>query len=275
MNPFFHRPLKKRHFVYTFCSIVLCLFLVKCIAPSVTLSRIPHAKDRGVALAARQMDSIERQRLQNDSFFLSPRTIPVYVDAKGEAVHNPIYSVPGFKSTFPDLNDVQLQTAKRLGVKPVKDRLQAEQRKNELVYIGSSPYYYVQNLQHSIPYLVPRAAHLLNYIGRTFLDSLYVKRIPFHTLIVTSVLRTEEDVTKLRKRNLNASEQSCHRFGTTFDISYNRYRTVEDPEGPPRRQVRNDTLKWILSEVLRDLREAGVCYVKYEVKQGCYHITVR
>ena len=31
----------------------------------------------------------------------------------------------------------------------------------------------------------------------------------------------------------------------------------------------------ILSEVLRDLREMGACYVKYEVKQGCYHVTVR
>ena len=45
--------------------------------------------------------------------------------------------------------------------------------------------------------------------------------------------------------------------------------------GEPRRQVRNDTLKWVLAEVLRDMRESGRCYVKYEVKQGCFHITVR
>lgn len=38
--------------------------------------------------------------------------------------------------------------------------------------------------------------------------------------------------------------------------------------------VRNDTLKWVLSEVLRDFREQGRCYVKYEVKQGCFHMTV-
>ena len=42
-----------------------------------------------------------------------------------------------------------------------------------------------------------------------------------------------------------------------------------------RRRVRNDTLKWILSEVLHDLRQQGKCYVKYEVKQGCFHITAR
>ena len=43
----------------------------------------------------------------------------------------------------------------------------------------------------------------------------------------------------------------------------------------PRRAVRNDTLKWVLSEVLRDMREAKRCYVKYEVKQGCFHLTAR
>jgi ubiquinone/menaquinone biosynthesis C-methylase UbiE len=46
-------------------------------------------------------------------------------------------------------------------------------------------------------------------------------------------------------------------------------------EKQPRRQVQNDTLKWVFSEVLRDFREKNRCYIKYEVKQGCFHITVR
>jgi hypothetical protein len=41
------------------------------------------------------------------------------------------------------------------------------------------------------------------------------------------------------------------------------------------RVVRDDTLKWVLSEVLRDLRQAGACHVKHERKQGCFHITVK
>jgi hypothetical protein len=92
---------------------------------------------------------------------------------------------------------------------------------------------------------------------------------------VTSVLRTEEDVARLRRFNGNATENSCHLYGTTFDICYNRYETVEDPDGPRRREVRNDTLKYVLSEVLRDMRQQGRCYIKYEVKQGCFHMTVR
>ena len=162
-----------------------------------------------------------------------------------------------------------------LRVTPVKNRADAEARKKELVYIGSSPYYHIDPLRQSIPYLVPRAAILLQDIGQTFFDSLYVKGVPLHRFIVTSVLRTEEDVSRLRRFNGNATENSCHLYGTTFDICYNRYETVEDPNGPPRWQVRNDTLKFVLSEVLRDMREQGRCYIKYEVKQGCFHMTVR
>ena len=141
--------------------------------------------------------------------------------------------------------------------------------------MAASPYYRVDPLQASIPYLVPRAAVLLQDIGQAFFDSLQVKDVPLHRFIVTSVLRSEADVRRLRRTNGNATEHSCHLYGTTFDISYNRYETVQDPDGPQARAVRSDTLKFVLSEVLRDMRQRGRCYIKYEVKQGCFHMTVR
>jgi hypothetical protein len=190
------------------------------------------------------------------------------------SVHK-IRSVSSYAEAFPDTNAVQLVAAQKWGVSPVKNREDAESRKRELVYVGSNPYFHVDPLYSSIPYLVPRAAVLLQDIGQAFFDSLYVKGVPMHKIIVTSVLRSQEDVAKLRRRNGNATENSCHLYGTTFDICYNRYKTVEDPEGPARRQVRNDTLKWVLSEVLRDMRNQNRCYIKYEVKQGCFHMTVR
>ena len=190
------------------------------------------------------------------------------------SVHK-IRSVSSYAEAFPDTNAVQLVAAQKWGVSPVKNREDAEARKRELVYVGSNPYYHVDPLYSSIPYLVPRAAVLLQDIGQAFFDSLYVKGVPMHKIIVTSVLRSQEDVAKLRRRNGNATENSCHLYGTTFDICYNRYKTVEDPDGPARRQVRNDTLKWVLSEVLRDMRNQNRCYIKYEVKQGCFHMTVR
>ena len=185
-----------------------------------------------------------------------------------------IYSVPSFATAFPDENDVQLIAADENGVKPPKNRAEAERRMNDLVFAGANPYFYVDDLKQSIPYLVPKASMLLQDIGKSFYDSLYVKGIPLHQIIVTSILRTDEDVARLQKVNHNATENSCHRYGTTFDICYNRYKTVT-VDAEPRRMVRNDTLKWVLAEVLRDKREAGRCYVKHEVKQGCFHITVR
>lgn len=186
-----------------------------------------------------------------------------------------IYSVSSFKNSFPDQNDVQLVAARNNGVKPVVNRTDAERRKNELVYIGSNHYFFVDKLRSSIPYLVPSASVLLQDIGRAFYDSLQIKGIPLHKIIVTSALRSRDDVIKLQKRNLNATTQSCHQYGTTVDICYNRYKTVEAPDGPSRRAVTNDTLKWVLSEVLNDMRKQNRCFIKYEVKQGCFHLTVR
>lgn len=188
---------------------------------------------------------------------------------------HPIYSVPSFRKCFPDLQDTHASSARRIGVRPVENRASAEKRKDELTYIGSNPYYKIDpGMSSSIPFLVPRAAEVLETIARNYLDSLHVKAIPLHKLLVSSVLRTEEDVRRLRRINVNASPESCHRYGTTFDIPYNRYYTVSPPD-ETRRAVQNDTLKWVLAEVLRDVREQGMCYIKYEIKQGCFHITAR
>ena len=185
-----------------------------------------------------------------------------------------VYDVK-FAREFNDMNDVQLAAAQVLGVPPVKDRDAAEHSKKKLVKLEDTDSYVVDSLTHSIPYLVPSAKELLDRIGQNFLDSLSSKGLNPNKLVITSVLRTEDDVAKLRKRNLNASENSTHRYGTTFDISYIRFSTVSPPGEPQRRAVSDDTLKYVLSEVLRDLREQGRCYIKYEVKQSCFHITLR
>ena len=197
-------------------------------------------------------------------------------DPEGCVRWHPVRSVPSYAKCFPDVQDVQIVAARKWGVSPVRDRKEAEHRRKELVFVGASPFYCIdEGMTHSIPYLVPRAANLLSTIGRSYLDSLYIKGIPLHRIIVSSVLRTEDDVARLQRHNGNAESQSCHLFGTTFDVCYNRYSTVSPPGEPERRAVQTDTLKWVLSEVLRDIREQGRCYIKYEVKQGCFHITVR
>ena len=260
------------------CLTVGVLAIVRCANPDVVESREAAVPMQGDSTAADVASVAEAgfPMKGRAAGLHAPYAMPVFKDSAGRPLKHRIYSVPGFRRTFPDLQDVHIVSAQRWGVSPVKNRKEAELRKDELVYVGSNPYYTMdKQMSYSIPYLVPRASDLLQKISRNFLDSLAIKGIPLHTLIVTSVLRTEEDVSRLMRWNGNASEMSCHRLGTTFDISYNRYTTVSPPGGAERRAVRNDSLKWVLSEVLRDLREQELCHVKYEVKQGCFHITVR
>lgn len=186
-----------------------------------------------------------------------------------------IRGVVSYKRSFPDLNDKHLEVAKAVGIRPLEDREEAESMKEKLTYITDNEFYVVDSLTHSIPYLVPRASALLDTIGSNFLDSLAVKGLNPNQVIVTSVLRTQSDVKRLRRRNGNASANSAHCFGATFDVSWKRFKKVEDEDGRPLQDVGSDTLKLVLSEVLRDLRQAEKCYIKYELKQGCFHITAR
>ena len=277
--------ISKNRYLQGFLVVVLLLALVRVIFPSVAEPRLTVHSDgkdstaidslRGDSDASGLMASAGAQ----DELSVTPDTasdgrFSIFFDKNGKEVKHRIFSVPHFGNTFPDQQDVQIVAAGRHGVAPVQNREEAEHSKGKLVYVGSNPFFYVDKLNNSIPYLVPRASVLLQDIGRAYFDSLQIKGIPLHKIIVTSILRTKDDVSKLRTRNGNATENSCHLYGTTFDVCYNRYKQIQT-EKQPRRQVQNDTLKWVFSEVLRDFREKNRCYIKYEVHQGCFHITVR
>lgn len=255
--------LSKNKFLKGFVAATLLLALVRLVFPSVAQPLAHKSVAQADTAVVDSIDTTAVERMKPSVFF----------DSNGQVVKHRIFSVPHFGNTFPDQNDVQLLAANKYGVSPVQNREEAEHSKGKLVYVGSNPFFYVDKLNNSIPYLVPRASVLLQDIGKAYFDSLQIKGIPLHKIIVTSILRTKDDVAKLRTRNSNATENSCHLYGTTFDVCYNRYKTVQTASDP-RREVRNDSLKWVLSEVLRDMRQANRCLVKYEVKQGCFHITV-
>ena len=272
--------ISKNRYLQGFLVVVLLLALVRVIFPSVAEPRLTALSDGKDSTA---IDSLRGDFMASagaqDELSVTPDTasdgrFSIFFDKNGKEVKHRIFSVPHFGNTFPDQQDVQIVAASKHGVAPVQNREEAEHSKGKLVYVGSNPFFYVDKLNNSIPYLVPRASVLLQDIGRAYFDSLQIKGIPLHKIIVTSILRTKDDVSKLRTRNGNATENSCHLYGTTFDICYNRYKQIQT-EKQPRRQVQNDTLKWVFSEVLRDFREKNRCYIKYEVKQGCFHITVR
>ena len=272
--------ISKNRYLQGFLVVVLLLALVRVIFPSVAQPRLTaHSEGKdSTAIDSLRGDLMASAGAQ-DELSVTPDTasdgsFSIFFDKNGKEVKHRIFSVPHFGNTFPDQQDVQIVAASKHGVAPVQNREEAEHSKGKLVYVGSNPFFYVDKLNNSIPYLVPRASVLLQDIGRAYFDSLQIKGIPLHKIIVTSILRTKDDVSKLRTRNGNATENSCHLYGTTFDVCYNRYKQIQT-EKQPRRQVQNDTLKWVFSEVLRDFREKNRCYIKYEVKQGCFHITVR
>lgn len=199
---------------------------------------------------------------------------------KGEDVtaligHGRIVGVPSCRQEFSDSNSVQLVAAERYGIKPVQNRSEADSLKDVLVLLEDNDFYTVDSLTHSIPYLTFGAKGVLDKIGQNFRDSLYAKgRVPYR-LVVTSVLRTKDDVAVLRRRNINASANSTHCYGTTFDITYARFEDSPAPKPSVLRPVEPWELKKVLAEVLRDLRDEDLCYVKYEFKQPCFHITAR
>ena len=277
------RRLKKNYYLTLFCCTVGILGVVRLLNSEPALDEQPLPQTTHVEgsnnISTKHSTDSSSLKAHADNSVSNPNNSTTLVSPQKESNRNnlphPIYSVPSFSGTFPDLQDIHAESARRWGVKPVRNRIEAEKRKSELVFIGSNPFYKIDpSMSSSIPYLVPRAAAVLETIARNYLDSLHIKGIPMHKILVSSVLRTEEDVERLRRINVNASPESCHRYGTTFDIPYNRYHTVSPPD-ENRRAVQNDTLKWILAEVLRDARENGMCHIKYEVKQGCFHITTR
>ena len=234
-----------------------------------------HWQQDSLPASLQPLDSIQMHAQRVDSLLSLPHTpITVREHPAGRFVTR-FRTEQIFKDSFPDLNDVQLATAQRLGIPAVADREEASRLRNRLVYVGECPYYHVDKLTFSTPYLVPRAARLLEEICHGFADSLMSRGMPLYRPVVTSVLRTQADVARLRRVNGNAVEQSCHQYGTTFDICYNRFVRVIDPADTLTKDVWPGELKALLAEVICDHRLKGTCYVKYEVFKSCFHITAR
>jgi len=196
--------------------------------------------------------------------------IPACKEKRGEL--KPIRYTGSYNRDFNDLNELHLSVAQQIGIDPISSREEARHASKKMTEISSNKYYEVEELTHSIPYLVSEAAKLLENIGRNFQDTLYNLNAPLYKIKVTSVTRTVSDISQLRQRNINSSENSAHQYGTTFDISWVRYTKIDEKDTL---NIDKDQLKMVLATVLRNLHREGRCYIKHERRQGCFHITVR
>lgn len=178
-----------------------------------------------------------------------------------------------YNKGFNDLHDLHIEAAKKNGVGPLSVRSDTLKYASSLVHIPEElDIYKTDKLKHSVPFLTKNAAILLTDICVNFRDSLISKNMPLYKPVITSITRTDDDVKGLARRNVNASDNSAHRYGTTFDISWVRYEKVNSID----ERTRHDgQLKLVLAQVLHDLRQRDRCYVKHERKQACFHITVR
>ncbi len=170
---------------------------------------------------------------------------------------------------FNDLNDEHLVYARKIGIKPITSTKDIMQQTRPIVEVKSNDNVTIDNLTHSYPYLIPSAAKLLNDIGAGFNRKLAEQNGGRYKIIATSLLRTSESVNRLKNGNVNSTENSAHLYATTFDISYVRF----DEQAFNTKRHSDGELKLILAEVLKELKAQGRCLVKFERKQGCFHIT--
>lgn len=172
------------------------------------------------------------------------------------------------REIFNDSNYLQLAHARHMGIRPIARPADVFASNRPVVRVRDTGTYRLDTLRHSVPFLVPEAARLLDDLARAFNDTLSRRGLPPLRLKVTSLLRTQSSVKKLRRVNRNATELSTHQYATTFDVSYLRF---YDRRGT---EVYDPRYRLALAEAVYDLRAADRCMVKYEVKSPCFHITV-
>ena len=178
-----------------------------------------------------------------------------------------------YNREFNDLNDLHIVSAIKNGITPLEVRDDTIHQLKKLVRLPDELELYTSyDITHSIPYLVPSAAKLFVDITQAFRDSLYSKELPLYKLTLTSITRTDDDIVRLTRRNINASNNSAHRYGTTFDVSWKRFDKVDHHTQD---ELLPERLKLVLAQVLFDLKENERCYIKHERQQACFHITVR
>ena len=213
-------------------------------------------------------------------FILAVFLISKFITGEGDEKPEVIKSVGTIRvDYYKDLNAVHLKYAKANGIKGFKSNKEFREKiddlldDDELVKVETCKYYVVDKLTHSHAYLVPEAADLLEEIGKRFQEKLDENDLPKRYYQITSLLRTGESQRGLSRSNVNATSNSSHLYGTTFDITYAKVYTK--PKLQKSAEIADGPAIRLLSEAIGELRKEGRCVVVTERKERCFHITVR
>lgn len=189
-----------------------------------------------------------------------------------------------------DRNAEQIAIARRLGLRASGTaEIERLRRAGRLVPLGdSTPYWVLREMDHSVPYVTPDTRAMLEEVGRRFHARLDSLGLPRYRMKITSALRTDEDQARLRRINPNASRvESAHEFGTTVDVSYERFGVPAPPAGPLSRaraleeemleelgKERVIELRALLGRAIAEMRDESSLLVMMENGQTVYHMTV-
>jgi hypothetical protein len=228
---------------------------------------------------------------------VDPAAVQAQMDARRDSVRAAFARVNKLKwrevwGLRRDKNAEQIAKAQSLGVRASGDaQIQRLAQQGRLVPLGDSTRYWVlRNMTHSVPYMTPDGHAMVVEIGRRFHARLDSLGLPRYRMKITSVLRTDETQAELRKINPNASQTvSAHEFGTTLDISHQRFATPAPPSGkgaaPPGWEMESVMLDSVgkehfkalqaeLGRAITEMRAEGALMVMMEDAQPVYHMTV-
>ncbi|HNS33183.1 MAG TPA: DUF5715 family protein [bacterium] len=194
------------------------------------------------------------------------------------------------------LNDAHLAKARELGVSGIEnmDDLYAEIEKGRLVPLYENRFWRIRELKNSVPYVTPDTLRLLEDIGKRFHENLEKENLPVFRFTISSVLRTRQQHERLMRINRNASRTiSSHEFGTSVDIAFRDFdysaatpllfRRLTDThtkenfrkEDFDRLGIQfSPILKTILARTIIELQNEGKCYVIFERRVSCFHVTL-
>lgn len=197
-----------------------------------------------------------------------------------------------------DKNAKQVASAQRLGVQ-VSGQAQIDRmvQQGRLVPLGDSTQYWIlRGMEHASPYVTPDTRAMLEDLGRRFHARLDRAGLPRYRMKITSAIRTAEAQVDLRRTNsYAATTTSAHQFGTTVDVSHERFAVPAGPraasgasptaaldgawemEAGMLEEVGKEHAKALQAELgraLTELREAGAVHVMMENKQPVYHFTL-
>ncbi|PKL40895.1 MAG: hypothetical protein CVV44_04615 [Spirochaetae bacterium HGW-Spirochaetae-1] len=158
---------------------------------------------------------------------------------------------------------------------------------------GVDDFYFFYNVPQKYRYATDATKKGLETVMNRFQEKLRLRApVPPVKIAVSSVLRPGAYQKNLKGSNKNASDESTHSYGRSFDVFYDDfyvilpvYDKIPWLAEPLFEQFRKkcgfmlgDSLRRqfraVLSDTLIELQNEGIIYAIFEKRQSCYHITI-